>query len=75
MHASINSRHKTWPHRPITQALAVVIVYAPLYAFAFLTSISGRTVTLRELGVYRCFWEAGASFSFCGSLGSPAGSV
>ena len=41
-----------WQKHPITQILAVVVVYVPLYAFALWSQLSRQTTTLRELFLY-----------------------
>ncbi len=52
MNASASSNQHPWQTRPITQVLAVIVVYVPLYVFALWTSLSERTVTLKELFLY-----------------------
>jgi membrane protease YdiL (CAAX protease family) len=59
MNASNGSKQHSWQTRPITQILAVVVVYVPLYVFALWTSLSGRTVTLEQLFLYPLLFGGG----------------
>lgn len=43
---------KPWQGRPMTQILAVVVVYVPPYAFAIWSHLSQGAITLRELFLY-----------------------
>ncbi|UCD38734.1 MAG: CPBP family intramembrane metalloprotease [Fidelibacterota bacterium] len=43
---------KPWQSHPVTQILAVVIIYVPPYAFAIWSHLSQRTTTLKELFLY-----------------------
>ena len=52
MNASTSSKRQPWQSRPITQVLAVIVVYVPLYVFALWTNLSERTITLKELFLY-----------------------
>ena len=52
MNASTSSKGQSWQSRPITQILAVIVLYVPLYVFALWTNLSERTVTLKELFLY-----------------------
>ena len=49
-----------WQKHPITQILAVVVVYVPLYAFALWSQLSQQTTTLRELFLYPLLFGGGA---------------
>ena len=59
MNISNVSRRKTWQNHPITQILAVIVVYVPLYFFALWTHLSGRTLTLKELFLYPLLFGSG----------------
>jgi len=52
MNAPINPTRQPWQSRPITQILAVIIAYVPVYVFALWSQLSGRTITLKELFLY-----------------------
>lgn len=52
MNASTSPKQQSWQSRPVTQILAVIIVYVPLYGFALWTHLSQRTITLKELFLY-----------------------
>ncbi len=43
---------KPWQSRQITQILAVLVGYAPIYLFALWSHLSERVITLRELFLY-----------------------
>ena len=47
-----NSHPLSWRKRPLTRILAVIVCYVPIYAFAFWTHVSRRSITLRELFLY-----------------------
>jgi len=59
MNTSPNSKHHSWQSRPITQILAVIVVYVPLYVFALWTNLSERTITLKELFLYPLLFGGG----------------
>jgi len=50
--SSATLEKKPWQGRPITQILAVAIVYVPPYALAIWSHLSQRTITLKELFLY-----------------------
>jgi hypothetical protein len=52
MNTSATLDNQPWYKRPLTQILAVVVVYVPLYAFALWSQLSRQTTTLRELFLY-----------------------
>jgi membrane protease YdiL (CAAX protease family) len=52
MKTSATLDKQPWQKYPITQILAVVIVYVPLYVFALWSQLSQQTITLRELFLY-----------------------
>jgi membrane protease YdiL (CAAX protease family) len=49
---SATSNRKPWQRHPITQILAVAVVYVPPYALAIWSHLSQRTITLKELFLY-----------------------
>lgn len=52
MMSSATFDKKPWQGRPITQIIAVVVVYVPPYALAIWSHLSQRTITLKELFLY-----------------------
>jgi membrane protease YdiL (CAAX protease family) len=60
MNVSTTSKKKSWQSRPITQVLAVVVVYFPLIVFRLWTSLSERIITLKELFLYPLILGGGA---------------
>lgn len=52
MISSASLDKKPWQGRPITQILAVTVVYVPPYALAIWSHLSQRTITLKELFLY-----------------------
>ena len=51
---------KPWQGLPMTQILAVAVVYVPLYAFAIWSQLSQRVITLKELFLYPLLLGGGA---------------
>lgn len=43
---------QSWQRHPLTQVLAVVVAYVPVYGFALWSHLSHQTITLRELFLY-----------------------
>ena len=52
MTPSATTDKQPWQSRPITQILAVIVVYVPLYAFALWSHLTQQTNTLKELFIY-----------------------
>ncbi len=52
MISSATVEKKPWQGRPITQILAVTVVFVPPYALAIWFQLSQRTITLKELFLY-----------------------
>jgi membrane protease YdiL (CAAX protease family) len=50
--SSATLEKKPWQDRPVTQILAVAVVYVPPYALAIWSHLSQRTITLKELFLY-----------------------
>jgi membrane protease YdiL (CAAX protease family) len=49
---STTADKQPWQRRPITQILAVIVVYVPLYVFALWSHLTLQTITLKELFLY-----------------------
>ncbi len=60
MKTSLTLDKQPWQKHPLTQILAVVVVYVPLYIFALWSQVSQQTVTLRELFLYPLLLGGGA---------------
>ncbi len=60
MKTSATLDKQPWQKHPITQILAVVIVYVPLYIFALWSQLNQQTITLRELFLYPLLLGGGA---------------
>lgn len=60
MKTSATLDKQPWQNHPITQILAVVVVYVPLYVFALWSQLSQQTITLRELFLYPLLLGGGA---------------
>ncbi len=60
MKTSATLDKQPWQKHPITQILAVVVVYVPLYVFALWSQLSQQTITLRELFLYPLLLGGGA---------------
>jgi membrane protease YdiL (CAAX protease family) len=52
MKTSSTLEKQPWQKHPITEILAVVIVYVPLYAFALWSHLTQQTTTLKQLFLY-----------------------
>jgi membrane protease YdiL (CAAX protease family) len=52
MKTTSNLNKQPWQKHYMTQILAVIIVYAPIYIFALLSHLNQQTITLRQLFLY-----------------------